>query len=228
VSFFFPQSSKVKLTKTLVLHSRYEPLWLGPSNLWCFKRLRDSPDVFYSIPRLNHPNPESPSPGDVICFSTEAEEFAFWDNTVVRSINETISTNFQDKELNDFHSRVQETDAKWDEFGQRCLASESGPYLKYVGTSSNVRDLVSLADKIVGREQPIDFYGYSYGTIVGSHLLSRESVDPPHLGRWLTLTPTRTSVFPNVSSSPPKSPGLTSKFLIFPEAHRPYDPRRSL
>jgi len=102
----------------------------------------------------------------------------------VRSINETISTNFTDpKELDEFYSRVPETDAKLEEFGQRCLASKSGPYLKYVGTSSTIRDLVSLADKIVGPGQPIDYYGYSYGTVIGFHFLSRESVDPLYLGR---------------------------------------------
>jgi len=126
--------------------------------------------------KLTTQTPKSPSPGDVICFSTYAEEFAFWDNTVVRSINETISTKFQDpKELEEFYSRVPETDAKLDEFVQRCLMSESGPYLKYIGTSSTIRDLVSLADKIVGPGQQIDYYGYSYGTVIGFHFLSRES-----------------------------------------------------
>ena len=115
------------------------------------------------------------SPGDVICFDTYAEQFAFWDNTVVRSINETISTNFSDpRELDEFYSRVPETDAKLEEFGQRCLASETGPYLKYIGTTSTIRDLVSLADKIVGPGQPINYYGYSYGTVIGAHFLTSE------------------------------------------------------
>ena len=94
---------------------------------------------------------------------------------MVRSINETISTDFEDpKELEEFYSRVPETDAKLDEFGQKCLVSKTGPYLKYVGTTSTIRDLVSLADKIVGPGQPIDYYGYSYGTVIGFYFLSRE------------------------------------------------------
>jgi len=93
----------------------------------------------------------------------------------VRSINETISTNFGDPDENkENFLRVPETDAKLDEFGKRCLASTTGPYLQYVGTSSTIRDLVSLADKIVGPGQLIDHYGYSYRTIIGFHLLSRE------------------------------------------------------
>ena len=93
----------------------------------------------------------------------------------MRSINETISTNFRDpNELNEFYSRVPETCAKLEAFGQKCLASKTGPYLKYIGTSSTIRDLVSLADKIVGPGQPIDYYGYSYGTVIGFHFLTCE------------------------------------------------------
>lgn len=93
----------------------------------------------------------------------------------MRSINETIPTGFRDpEELKEFYSRIPETDAKLEEFGQRCLASEIGPYLKYIGTTSTIRDLVSLADKIVGPGQPIDYYGYSFGTVIGFHFLSRE------------------------------------------------------
>ena len=111
----------------------------------------------------------------MICFSTYAEQFAFWNNTVVRSINETISTKFRDpKELEEFYSRVSETDAKLEEFGNRCLALDTGPYLKYIGTTSTIRDLASLADKIVGPGQPVDFYAYSYGTVIGFHFLTRE------------------------------------------------------
>ena len=93
----------------------------------------------------------------------------------MRSINETISTDFRDpKELDEFYSRVAETDAKLEEFGQRCLASKTGPYLKYIGTTSTIRDLVSLADEIVGPGQLINYYGYSYGTVIGAHFLTSE------------------------------------------------------
>lgn len=109
------------------------------------------------------------------CFGTVAEESAFWNNTVVRSINETISTKFFDpQELKEFYSRVPETDSKLEEYGKKCLASNVGPYLKYIGTTSTIRDLASLGDKIIGPGQPIDYYGYSYGTAIGFHFLSRE------------------------------------------------------
>jgi len=157
---FLPQDSQARRLRPrgawIILASCISPKYYVPQNA-----VDDSPPIL--------------SPGDVICFSTYAEQFAFWDNTVVRSINETISTNFTDpNELEEFYSRVQETDAKLDEFGKRCLASGTGPYLKYIGTTSTIRDLVSLADKIVGPGQPIDYYGYSYGTVIGFHFLSCE------------------------------------------------------
>ena len=115
----------------------------------------------------------------MVCFSTQEEQFAFWDNTVRRSINETISTNFTDpSELKEFFSRVPETKAKLKEFGRRCLASKAGPYLQYIGTTSTIRDLVSLADTIVGPGQPIDYYGLSYGTVIGFYFFSREWISP--------------------------------------------------
>ena len=100
-----------------------------------------------------------------------------------------------------------ETDAKLEDFGKRCLASDTGPYLQYIGTTSTIRDLVSLGDKIVGPGQPIDYYGYSYGTVIGFHFLTREWTESLHSGGRLTLTPTWISVFPDVSLPSPKNPG---------------------
>ena len=93
----------------------------------------------------------------------------------MRSINETISTNFSDP--NELFSRVPETITKFEEFGKRCLASKTGPYFQYIGSTSTIRDLVSLADKIVGPGQLVDYYGYSYGTVIGFHFLSSEHVN---------------------------------------------------
>lgn len=103
----------------------------------------------------------------------------------MRSINETISTNFSDpNELEEFFSRVPETNVKLEEFGRRCLASKTGPYFQYIGTTSTIRDLVSLADKIVGPGQPVDYYGYSYGTVLGLHFLSRKHINCSITDSW--------------------------------------------
>ena len=117
------------------------------------------------------------SPGEVYCFTSEEEDKHFWDFTPVTYINETISGNFDEKDLNELYSKADLTDKKFEDFTARCQNSASGPYLKYVGTSSTVRDLVSLGDAILGQGQPINYWGISYGTVIGFNFINSES--PP-------------------------------------------------
>ena len=87
-------------------------------------------------------------------------------------INETISGRFNERDLEELYSQAKSTELKYKDFGERCVNSPSGPYLKYIGTSSTVRDLVSLGDAIVGEGEPINFWGVSYGTIIGFNFLN--------------------------------------------------------
>ena len=87
-------------------------------------------------------------------------------------INETISGKFDKRDLEEFYSLVDSSEQKFKDFDERCLNSPSGPYLKYIGTSSTVRDLVSLGDALVGQGEPINFWGASYGTIIGFNFLN--------------------------------------------------------
>jgi pimeloyl-ACP methyl ester carboxylesterase len=36
-----------------------------------------------------------------------------------------------------------------------------------IGTTANVRDIVTMADAIYGSDKDINFYGFSYGTYMG-------------------------------------------------------------
>ena len=110
------------------------------------------------------------SPGDVYCFNTSEENAAFWTNTVMH-INETISGKFDQRDLNELYSQTDVTEQKFKAFTEGCQNGPSGPYLQYLGTSFTVRDLVSLGDAIPGPGQPIDYWGISYGTVVGFRLL---------------------------------------------------------
>ena len=96
----------------------------------------------------------------------------FWENTVARYINETISGKFDERDLDELYSHVDSTERKAKDFTERCQNGPMGPYLKYVGTSSTVRDLVSLGDAIVGKGEPIDYWGISYGTVLGFNFLN--------------------------------------------------------
>jgi hypothetical protein len=93
-------------------------------------------------------------------------------------INETISGKFNERDLNELYSQADQTEQKYKDFGERCQNGPVGPYLKYIGTSSTVRDLVSLGDALVGKGEPIDFWGFSYGTVLGFHFLNSKFLRP--------------------------------------------------
>ena len=92
--------------------------------------------------------------------------------------NETISGKFNDRDLNELYSQVDSTEQKLKDFTGRCQNGPVGPYLKYIGTSSTVRDLVSLGDAIVGSGEPIDYWGVSYGTVVGFNFVNSKPLRP--------------------------------------------------
>jgi pimeloyl-ACP methyl ester carboxylesterase len=113
-------------------------------------------------------------PGPVYCFSTPEENAAFWENTVASCINETISEKFNQQDLDELYSQVDSTEQKYKVFTAGCQKGPSGPYLKYLEASSTVRDLVSLGDAILGQGQPIDYWGVSYGSVIGFNFVNSE------------------------------------------------------
>ena len=104
---------------------------------------------------------------------------------MVAYINETISEGFNQQDLEELYSRVDQTEQKYKDFNERCLNSPLGPYLKYLGTTSTVRDLVSLGDAILGPGELIDYWGFSYGTVLGFNFLNskfpQSFYQPPRL-----------------------------------------------
>jgi len=120
-------------------------------------------------------NPSAISPGEVTCFETAQEQDAFFKNTIMQSTNETIAGKFNDEDSDEFYSRVENTEQKLVKFGEKCQQGPVGKYLQYIGTSSTLRDLLSLGDRLVGEGKPVNFWGLSYGTVIGYHLINCES-----------------------------------------------------
>lgn len=125
------------------------------------------------------------SPGAVTCFTSPKEEAAFWKNTVVTYINETTSGKFDDQDLKELYSQVDLSEQKLKIFAEGCQNGPAGPYLKYVGTTSTVRDLASLGDAIVGKDEPINYWGVSYGTVIGFNFVNSEIPTLFSPCRWL-------------------------------------------
>ena len=142
------------------------------------------------------------SPGELHCFNSTKEDIHFWEHTLFNFINETISGGFDDQDFNELYSKANLTDQKFQDFMTHCQNSPSGKYLKYVGTSSTVRDLVSLGDAIVGQGQPIDFWGVSYGTVIGFNFINSK---PPSSDTFIVSSDRNlVIVFPEVRSTPIK------------------------
>lgn len=95
-------------------------------------------------------------------------------------INESIPGKFNQRDLDELYSLVEPTKQKYEDFNQRILNSPSGPYLEYLGTSSTVRDLVALGDAIVGEGKLIDYWGFSYGSVIGFNFLNSELSKLPY------------------------------------------------
>ena len=97
---------------------------------------------------------------------------------MVSYINETISGKFNDRDFTELYLQADKTEQKFKDFTAHCQKGPVGQYLKYVGTSSTVRDLVSLGDAILGSGELIDYWGVSYGTVVGFNFINSEFPRP--------------------------------------------------
>ncbi|RDX55206.1 alpha/beta-hydrolase [Lentinus brumalis] len=111
-------------------------------------------------------------PGEIFCFDSAVEHAAFFNGTIeLTGIEET--GNFTDPaDVNALLAQAPIMQKKYEELGQKCLSSPSGKYLKYIGTAATVRDIVSMANAIDGPDAPINYYGISGGTIIGSYFVN--------------------------------------------------------
>ncbi|RPD63511.1 alpha/beta-hydrolase [Lentinus tigrinus ALCF2SS1-6] len=119
-------------------------------------------------------------PGEVFCFDDFAEYTAFFNGTIeLTGIEET--GNFTDPaDINALLAQAPIMQKKYEEVGQKCLHSQSGKYLKYLGTAAAVRDMVSIANVLDGPDAPINYIGTSYGTLIGSWFIN---MFPERVGR---------------------------------------------
>ena len=128
-------------------------------------------------PAYIHPIYPAHSPGSVTCFGSYEEEVSFWQGTPIININATVASNFTDEdEVKGFYATLKYTDKKMSMYSDRCKWGPGGLYLQYIGTSSTIRDLVALGDKIVGPGEPINYWGFSYGTVLGFHFVNSEHI----------------------------------------------------
>ncbi|RDX45302.1 alpha/beta-hydrolase [Lentinus brumalis] len=120
------------------------------------------------------------TPGEVLCFDSLAEYTAFFNGTIeLRGIEELGSFD-NPGDVDALLAQAETMQQKYEEVGQRCLQSPSGKFLKYIGTAATVRDMVAMADALEGPDTPINYFGVSYGTLIGSWFVN---MFPERIGR---------------------------------------------
>ncbi|KAI0807357.1 alpha/beta-hydrolase [Fomes fomentarius] len=119
-------------------------------------------------------------PGETHCFDSAEEYTAFFNGTIeLTGIEET--GNFTDPtQIRALLSQAETLQKKYKEVAHKCKKSPNGRFLRYLGTAANVRDIISLADAIDGPDEPVNYYGISYGTLIGSWLVN---MFPERVGR---------------------------------------------
>ncbi|KAI5889408.1 uncharacterized protein SCHCODRAFT_02634437 [Schizophyllum commune H4-8] len=106
-------------------------------------------------------------PGAPACFDSPADKIEFFKGTL-EATGIDIKGNLTDHgQVDELYSHVDEMEAKYVELGTRCALGEQGKTLPYLGTAATVRDMVSLADVLDPGVNEINYWGFSYGTMLG-------------------------------------------------------------
>jgi hypothetical protein len=97
-------------------------------------------------------------PGPISCFGSEDEYDEFWNNTLLRPRFQVRGNFTYQTDLDYFYSQVDNYETHLEALVDKCLQSESGQYLPYVGTAATVRDLLALSDCIDGPNSTIHYW----------------------------------------------------------------------
>ncbi|KAI0709137.1 hypothetical protein C8Q76DRAFT_799168 [Earliella scabrosa] len=120
------------------------------------------------------------TPSDTQCFESMAEYTAFFNGTIEDMGIEYIGNFTDPTDVQNLLSQAPSFEEKYEQLAQRCLNSTNGKFLRYMGTSATVRDMVAIADVLDGPDTPINYFGISYGTLLGSWFIN---MFPERVGR---------------------------------------------
>ncbi|CAE6467329.1 unnamed protein product [Rhizoctonia solani] len=113
------------------------------------------------------------------CFQTGQEQVAFWNGSIVENGLDVRGNFTSQNDLDDFYAQVDQVDDYLQRFGKQCLATNADA-LKHVGTAATVRDMVAIHDILEGPDKPVNFWGLSYGTVLGIYFVN---MFPNRVGR---------------------------------------------
>ncbi|KAI5894742.1 alpha/beta-hydrolase [Schizophyllum commune H4-8] len=120
------------------------------------------------------------TPGVISCFKTKEEYAAVYNGSLITDFSvDPTNALLHPKDVKAFYDRMDETDKRFKQYGDLCTEN-AGDVLKYVGTVATVRDMVAIADYLEPDSKEINYYGASYGTIIGATFVN---MFPDRVGR---------------------------------------------
>ncbi|TRM59951.1 TAP-like protein-domain-containing protein [Schizophyllum amplum] len=107
------------------------------------------------------------TPGPPSCFDS-AEDWEEYFNGTLETTGLEIKGDLTDgSQLQQFYSHVPEMEKKYRGLGKRCAQKDSGKTLAYLGSAAAARDMVALAEYFDPGVQEINYWGISYGSMIG-------------------------------------------------------------
>lgn len=107
------------------------------------------------------------TPGPPSCFDSGDDYSDYFDGTLEFTGLEIRGNLTDGNQIQEFYSHVGEMEKKYKGLGKRCAKADSGKYLPYLGSAAGARDMVSLAEYFDPGVQEINYWGVSYGSMLG-------------------------------------------------------------
>ncbi|QRV97893.1 alpha/beta hydrolase family protein [Ceratobasidium sp. AG-Ba] len=116
------------------------------------------------------------------CFSTQKDERNLLGGSpMLDGIEMRVDIASAKEDLARFVNQSSWVDTQLAEVGKRCT-EYSPDVMQYVGTAATVRDMVRLHDYLVPSNETINYWGFSYGTIIGMYFAN---MFPERVGRLI-------------------------------------------
>lgn len=107
----------------------------------------------------------------VSCFDSLLQEFAFFNKyNFALNLPASASALDSDKVKEDLSKQIALFNASIYSLSQQCL-KHTGEVIGYLGTEAVVRDIDFMSQKIYGQDEPINYWGTSYGTNIGQYMV---------------------------------------------------------
>ncbi|KAL1759042.1 Alpha/Beta hydrolase protein [Schizophyllum commune] len=107
------------------------------------------------------------TPGPPTCFDSDDDWEALFNGTLEVTGIEIRGNLTDGDQIDELYSHVDEMEEKYKTLGESCAKAESGKTLPYLGSAAGARDMVAMAEYFDPGVQEINYWGVSYGSMLG-------------------------------------------------------------